>query len=207
MRNDGDWSTGQITWLQLLRSLPHAAFGRHCGKLRNVDVDIQSHTYGKFTHYAFYPQFHSTFPVYQQPCTTAKLHIFTSMHLLQWLPNMAADIMYSCIWGWSPGLCSRRFTAAVHTYHYRSSPTSPADFNIAEMIETAIHHGCIEASLPADLPLQTVTQPLLSPCLYLCQLYLQPARKVHTLHQLNSTENYGRRYLTPLSPHRNYILS
>jgi len=25
--------------------------------------------------------------------------------------------------------------------------------------------------------------------------------------QLNSTENYGRRYLTPLSPHRNYILS
>jgi len=25
--------------------------------------------------------------------------------------------------------------------------------------------------------------------------------------QLNSTENYGRRCLTPLSPHRNYILS
>jgi len=24
---------------------------------------------------------------------------------------------------------------------------------------------------------------------------------------LNSTENYGRRCLTPLSPHRNYILS
>ena len=106
------------------------------------------------------------------------------MHLLQWLPNMAADIMYSCIWGWSPGLCSRRFTAAVRTYHYRSSPTSPADFNIAEMIETAIHHGCIEASLPADRPLQTVTQPSLSPCLYLCQLYLQPAHKVYTLHQL-----------------------
>ena len=51
MRNDGDWSTGQITWPQLLRSLPHAAFGRRCGKLRNVDVDIQSHTYGKFTHF------------------------------------------------------------------------------------------------------------------------------------------------------------
>jgi len=28
-----------------------------------------------------------------------------------------------------------------------------------------------------------------------------------TVHQLNSTENYGRRCLTPLSPHRNYILS
>jgi len=27
------------------------------------------------------------------------------------------------------------------------------------------------------------------------------------LTQLNSTENYGRRCLTPLSPHRNYILS
>ena len=25
--------------------------------------------------------------------------------------------------------------------------------------------------------------------------------------QLNSTDNYGRRCLTPLSPHRNYILS
>ena len=28
-----------------------------------------------------------------------------------------------------------------------------------------------------------------------------------TYTQLNSTENYGRRCLTPLSPHRNYILS
>jgi len=29
----------------------------------------------------------------------------------------------------------------------------------------------------------------------------------HYSTQLNSTENYGRRCLTPLSPHRNYILS
>jgi len=28
-----------------------------------------------------------------------------------------------------------------------------------------------------------------------------------TATQLNATENYGRRCLTPLSPHRNYILS
>jgi len=38
------------------------------------------------------------------------------------------------------------------------------------------------------------------------------ADKLHSLsnnstQQLNSTENYGRRCLTPLSPHRNYILS
>jgi len=30
---------------------------------------------------------------------------------------------------------------------------------------------------------------------------------LNTSTQLNSTENYGRRCLTPLSPHRNYILS
>ena len=32
-------------------------------------------------------------------------------------------------------------------------------------------------------------------------------RMHHFSTQLNSTENYGRRCLTPLSPHRNYILS
>ena len=32
-------------------------------------------------------------------------------------------------------------------------------------------------------------------------------RSLVTARQLNSTENYGRRCLTPLSPHRNYILS
>jgi len=31
--------------------------------------------------------------------------------------------------------------------------------------------------------------------------------RVWPISQLNSTENYGRRCLTPLSPHRNYILS
>jgi len=31
--------------------------------------------------------------------------------------------------------------------------------------------------------------------------------KAEELTQLNSTEKYGRRCLTPLSPHRNYILS
>ena len=34
------------------------------------------------------------------PGVTAKLHIFrsrSSIHLLQWLPNMAADIMYTYI--------------------------------------------------------------------------------------------------------------
>ena len=31
--------------------------------------------------------------------------------------------------------------------------------------------------------------------------------RVRRITQLNSTENYGRRCLTPLSPHRNYILS
>ena len=39
LRNDGDWSTGQTTWLQVLRSLLHAAHGRRSGKLRNVDVE------------------------------------------------------------------------------------------------------------------------------------------------------------------------
>jgi len=29
--------------------------------------------------------------------------------------------MYTCIWKWSSGLCSRRCTAAVRTHHYRSS--------------------------------------------------------------------------------------
>jgi len=33
------------------------------------------------------------------------------------------------------------------------------------------------------------------------------AHSPSTTTQLNSTENYGRRCLTPLSPHRNYILS
>jgi len=32
-------------------------------------------------------------------------------------------------------------------------------------------------------------------------------QNLNTTTQLNSTENYGRRCLTPLSPHRNYILS
>jgi len=31
--------------------------------------------------------------------------------------------------------------------------------------------------------------------------------QLHNSTQLNSTENYGRRCLTPLSPHHNYILS
>ena len=39
MQNDGDWSTGQITRPQLLRNLPHAALGRRCGKLHNVDAN------------------------------------------------------------------------------------------------------------------------------------------------------------------------
>jgi len=40
MRNDGDWSTCQITWPQLLRSLPHAARRRRSSKLRNVELCI-----------------------------------------------------------------------------------------------------------------------------------------------------------------------
>jgi len=47
-------------------------------------------------------------------------------------------------------------------------------------------------SLPADLPLQTVTQPLLSPCQYLCQLYLQPASAYNTSHVIVYTINYCR---------------
>jgi len=40
MRNDGDWSTGEITWPQLLCSLLHATRRRRSGKLRNVDLCI-----------------------------------------------------------------------------------------------------------------------------------------------------------------------
>ena len=38
-------------------------------------------------------------------------------------------------------------------------------------------------------------------------LLRQPNKRPDWTAQLNSTENYGRRCLTPLSPHRNYILS
>jgi len=39
MQNDGDWSTGQITWPQLLCSLQHATRGRCSGKLPNADAE------------------------------------------------------------------------------------------------------------------------------------------------------------------------
>ena len=39
MQNDGNWSTGQTTRPQLLRSWPHATRGRCSSKLCNADVE------------------------------------------------------------------------------------------------------------------------------------------------------------------------
>ena len=40
MQNDGDWSTRQTMWLQLLCSLPHAALWQLSSKLHNTDAEL-----------------------------------------------------------------------------------------------------------------------------------------------------------------------
>jgi len=70
------------------------------------------------------------------------------------------------------------------------------------------HYVCREKVLSRNCPVGEISfgETPSYPLIYITYMHHNITRTRNST-QLNSTENYGRRCLTPLSPHRNYILS